>query len=148
MEGAPPSLRSRVLFREHYVLVGRAGHPRLKRRPSLAQFRALEHVVVSPDGGGFVGVTDRVLSEAGTSRRVVLSVPRFLSAVAAVSSTDLVAMLPSRLVAGRKELRVVSAPVDVPGFDMAMLWHERAHRDPGHQWLRERIAASVRAARR
>lgn len=143
LEGAPESLRSRVLFHEQYVLVGRAGHPALKRRPSLAQFRALEHVVVSPDGGGFVGVTDRVLGAAGTARRVVLSVPRFLSAVAAVSSTDLVAMLPSRLVAGRRELRVVAAPFDVPGFDMAMLWHERAHRDLGHAWLRERIVETV-----
>ncbi len=89
-------------------------------------------------------MTDSVLADAGLSRRVVLSVPRFMSAIAAVSSTDLVAMLPSRLVAGRKDLRVVAAPLDVPGYDMAMLWHERSHRDLGHQWLRERIAASAR----
>lgn len=41
------------LFTESYVLVGRKDHPRLKRRPTLAQFCALEHVIVSPDGGGF-----------------------------------------------------------------------------------------------
>lgn len=148
MDDAPPGLRSRMLFREHYVLVGRADHPRLRRRPSLAQFRALEHVVMSPEGGGFVGVTDRVLARAGMSRRVVLSVPHFQSAVAAVASSDLVAMLPSRLVAGRQDLSAVAAPVDVPGFDMAMVWHERSHRDPAHQWLRERIAASARTASR
>jgi DNA-binding transcriptional LysR family regulator len=145
LDDAPPGLRSRTLFREHYVLIGRAGHPRLRRRPSLAQFRALEHVVVSPDGGGFVGVTDRVLAQAGMSRRVVLSVPRFQSVMAAVASTDLVAMLPARLVAGRKDLSKVAAPVDVPGYDMAMVWHERSHRDPAHQWLRERLAASARS---
>lgn len=142
---APSGLRSRTLFKEHYVLAGRADHPKLRRRPSLKQFRALEHVVVSPDGGGFVGVTDQLLTQAGLSRRVVLSVPRFRSAVSAVAGSDLVAMLPSRLVAGREELRVVGAPLELPGFEIAMLWHERAHRDPAHQWLREHIADSANA---
>ncbi|MCR3766974.1 hypothetical protein K3Z80_26690, partial [Pseudomonas aeruginosa] len=27
--------------------------------------------------------------------------------------------------------------------DLAMLWHERSHRDPAHRWLRELVAASV-----
>jgi len=144
MDDSPPGLRSRALFRERYVLVGRAGHPKFRRRPSLAQFRALEHVVVSPDGGGFLGPTDRVLAQSGLSRRVVLSVPHFLSALAVVASTDLVAMLPSRLVANRSELSVVPAPIDVPGFEMAMLWHERSHRDPAHRWFRDQLAASAR----
>lgn len=145
---APPGLRSRALFHERYVLVGRAGHPKLTRRPSLARFCALEHVVVSPDGGGFTGATDRVLAEAGVTRRVVLSVPYFRSALAAVASTDLVAMLPARLVSGREDLTVVTAPVEVPGFDMAMLWHERSHRDPSHRWLRERLVALAGASKR
>lgn len=46
-EGAP-GLHRRTLFSERYVLVGRAGHPRLKRRPTPSQFCKLEHVVVSP----------------------------------------------------------------------------------------------------
>ncbi|APR86215.1 Transcriptional regulator [Minicystis rosea] len=146
LDDVPPGLRSRLLLRERYVLVGRAGHPKLKRRPSLQQLQALEHVVVSPDGGGFVGATDRVLARRGLSRRVVLSVPHFLFALSAVVSTDLVAMMPSRLVAGRKDLRVVAAPVDVPGFNLAMVWHERLHRDPAHQWLREQIAQAAQAS--
>ncbi len=142
-EGAPPGLRRRVLFAERYVLVGRAGHPRLKRRPTLAQFCQLEHVMVSQDGGGFHGVTDAALAQAGLQRRVVLSVPHFLFVRRVLESTDLVAMLPSRLVGEGGSLRVVEAPVDVPGYEMAMLWHERVHRDPAHQWLREHIASCV-----
>jgi DNA-binding transcriptional LysR family regulator len=142
-EGSPAGLRRRVLFAERYVLAGRAGHPRLKRRPTLAQFRKLEHVIVSPDGGGFVGITDQVLAKAGLTRKVVLSVPHFLFAISALASTDLVAMVPARLVRGTGALRTVEPPVEVPGYEMAMLWHERAHRDPAHQWLREHIAASV-----
>ncbi|MEX3634280.1 LysR family transcriptional regulator [Paraburkholderia sp. BR14320] len=142
-EGAPEGLRRRVLFAERYVLVGRAGHPKLKRRPTLAQFCKLEHVIVSPDGGGFFGVTDETLAKLGLARKVVLSVPHFLFMQSVLASTDLVGMLPARLVRGSDTLRMVEPPVEVPGYEMAMLWHERVHRDPAHQWLREFIAASV-----
>ena len=142
-EDAPSGLRRRALFTERYVLAGRADHPRLKRRPTLSQFCQLEHVVVSPDGGGFHGITDEVLSEAGMSRRVVLSVPHFLFMMSVLANTDLVAMLPSRLVRNASALRIVEPPLDIPGYEMSMLWHERSHRDPAHQWLREHIAASV-----
>lgn len=142
-ECAPGNLRHRALFTERYVLAGRAGHPRLKRRPTLAQFCRLDHVIVSPDGGGFQGVTDHALAKAGLTRRVVLSVPHFLFMMSVVASSDLVAMMPSRLVRDNRALRVVEPPVDMPGFQMAMLWHERSHRDSAHMWLREHIAASV-----
>jgi DNA-binding transcriptional LysR family regulator len=142
-EGAPEGLRRRVLFAERYVLAGRADHPRLKRRPTLAQFCKFEHVIVSPVGGGFVGVTDEVLAKAGLTRKVALSVPHFLFMLSALASTDLVGMLPERLVRGCGALRTVEPPVEVPGYEMAMLWHERSHRDPAHQWLREHIAGSV-----
>jgi len=142
-EGAPTGLRHRPLFTERYVLVGREGHPCLQRRPTLAQFCKLDHAIVSPDGGGFRGVTDEALAAAGLTRRVALSVPHFLVLRSVLASTDLVAMLPSRLVRDASGLRVAEPPVDVPGFEISMLWHERSHRDPAHQWLRERIADSV-----
>jgi DNA-binding transcriptional LysR family regulator len=142
-EDAPQGMRHRLLFKERYVLAGRAGHPRMKRKPTLKQFCELEHVIVSPDGGGFSGATDKALAQAGMTRRVALSVPHFLFVISALTSTDLVAMLPERLVRDNPALRVVPPPVDIPGYEMAMLWHERSHRDPAHQWLREHIASSV-----
>ncbi|WP_114192978.1 LysR family transcriptional regulator [Edaphovirga cremea] len=140
---APPGLHRRILFSEKYVLVGRVGHPRLKQRPTLAQFCRFDHVIVSPAGGGFSGITDEKLSQAGLSRRVVLSVPHFLFMISVLASTDLVAMVPSRLVRDIPSLQVVEPPVDVPGFELAMLWHERSHRDPAHQWLRRYFTESV-----
>lgn len=50
-EGAPPGLHQRLLFRERYVLAGRAGHPALRRGLSLKTFCQLEQAIVSPDGG-------------------------------------------------------------------------------------------------
>ncbi len=142
-DGSPEGMHRRALFTERYVLTGRAGHPRLRRKPTLAQFCLLEHVIVSPDGGNFFGVTDEALAAVGMSRRVALSVPHFLYVASVVASTDLVAMLPERLVRGNAALQIVDAPVDVPGYEMSMLWHERLHRDPAHQWLRDFIVASL-----
>ena len=73
------------------MLAARAGHPVLKRRPTLARFCRLEHAIVSHDGGGFQGATDRALAEVGLQRNVVLSVPHFLSLLHVLASTDLVA---------------------------------------------------------
>ena len=98
-DGAPAGLRRRVLFTERYVLAGRAASAS-EARPTLAQFCALEHVIVSPDGGGFLGSTDEVLAGGGLARRVVLSVPHFLFVMSVLASTDLVAMLPARLARG------------------------------------------------
>lgn len=142
-EDAPEGLRRRPLFQERYVLVGRTDHPKLKRRPSLAQFCQLEQVIVSPEGGGFHGVTDKALAQLGAERRVALSVPHFHFVLSVLANTDLVAMLPARMIRPDSGLKVVEAPLEVPGYEMSMLWHERAHRDPAHQWLREFIARSV-----
>ncbi len=140
---APEHLHQRVLFSEHYVLVGREGHPQLSAKLSVQQFCQLQFVLVSPDGGGFYGVADTILAGMGLSRRVALSVPHFLFALSVLRSSDLVAMLPSRLLQQQTGLCVVPAPVQLPGFEMSMLWHERVHRDPAHQWLRQHVVASL-----
>ncbi|EPG8399746.1 LysR family transcriptional regulator [Serratia marcescens] len=142
-EGAPPGLRQRTLFRECYVLVGRVGHPKLHKNLTLAQFCLLEQVMVSPDGGGFYGITDQALADVGLTRRVVLSVPHFLFVISVLTQSDLVAMLPERLVRNQPLLQQLKPPLAVPGFEMTMLWHERSHRDPAHRWLREHIVRSV-----
>lgn len=136
---APLQLRRRSLFTETYVLAARVGHPALQSTLTVAQFCKLDHVIVSPDNGGFHGVTDTALAACGLTRRVALSVPHFLFLEAVLANTDLVAMVPSRLVRHNTALQVVESPLEVPGFEMLMLWHERVHRDPSHQWLREHI---------
>lgn len=144
LDRVPPELRFKFLFMEHYVLIARKGHPCVERRPTIDEFCTLEHIVVSTDGGGFWGITDTTLENMGKTRRVVLSVPHFLFVPALVTQSDMVAMLPSRLVRNLSDkLCAFEAPFEIPGYEMAMVWHERSHRDPGHKWLREQIHAAV-----
>ena len=145
---APESLRRTILFAERYQFVARQRHPLLGKGPlTLAQFCALDHLVVSPDGGGFKGPTDVLLEARRHKRRVVLSVPHFLSAPELVRRSDMVAMLPARLLEGRSQgLQLREAPIQPPGFEMAMSWHERVHADPAHAWLRAQVVAAVSQA--
>ncbi|MEA2915387.1 MAG: hypothetical protein QOJ15_7468 [Bradyrhizobium sp.] len=144
-EIAPQSLRSTILFAERYQFVVRKRHPLLGKGPiTLAQFCALDHVVVSPEGGGFKGPTDVLLEARRHKRRVVLSVPHFLLASELVRRSDMVAMVPARLLEGRSQgLQLRDAPIRPPGFEMAMSWHERVHVDAAHAWLRAQVIAAV-----
>ena len=147
LDDAPDRLHSHVLFEERYVLVGRKGHPALARKLSLARFCELDYVLVSPDGGGFRGITDTMLESRGRKRNVVTSVPHFLFVPELLKRTNLVAMLPWRLVKDRKDgLQVIEPPLAIPPYQMTMIWHERSHREPAHEWLRSQVIAAVGGA--
>jgi len=149
LDAPPERLRYEMLFREHYVLVARKRHPALARELTIDTLSHLDYVVVSTDGGGFRGITDVVLESIGRQRRVVLSVPHFLFVPEVIARTDLVAMLPSRLVQDRsRAIRVIAPPITIPTFDMAMVWHERSHLDPAHRWLREQVSRTSGIAQR
>ena len=140
LDAPPERLHHQVLFKEDYVLVARKRHPALKRKLTLDTLGELEYVIVSPEGGGFRGITDTVLESLGRRRKVVLSVPHFLFIPEVVARTDFVAMLPSRLVKDRSErIQVIAPPVRIPPYDMAMIWHERSHLDPAQSWLRDQV---------
>lgn len=139
-ESAPRDLHSRRLFDESYVCALRAGHPDATTGSiSIDRFCALDHALVSYAGEQFWGVTDDALTRVGRRRRVVLSVPGFLSLVSVLRTTDLIAIVPRRLVEGVEGLVMVAPPIDIPGFTKLVVWHERTHRDPGHRWVRSML---------
>ena len=141
---AASSLRTRHLFDERYVLIGRRGHPKLRRHITVAQFAQLEHVVVSLRGGDFVTPVDAALAALGHKRSVVLSASSFLFLPQIVAQSDLVALVPRRLVLDRADqLRIVECPFPVEGFEVSMLWHERSHNHNGQRWVREALLALV-----
>lgn len=143
-DSTPPDLHARNLFEEHYVCVLRADHPAIQGRKRLTvnQFCQLDHALVSYTGGGFHGVTDEALAKLGKQRTVTLSVKSFLILPDILRASDMVAILPSRLVAGLPGLTVFSPPVDVRGFIKVAAWHERTHHNPAQRWLRDMLFAS------
>ncbi|WP_298284784.1 LysR family transcriptional regulator [Acidocella sp.] len=138
---------SRTLFEEHYVCVMRQDHPAAQAPLDIEQFCAIDHALMSHDGSKFHGATDAALAKTGRSRRVVAVVPSFLVLIDLVRCSDLVAMVPSRLVAGAADLRVQSPPIAIPGFTKLLTWHERLQADPAQKWLRDVLARCYMPAR-
>jgi DNA-binding transcriptional LysR family regulator len=139
----PPDAKAHVLVEEGFVLVQRKGHPRGVRAIDLDEFCELEHILVSPEGGGFYGATDKALDRLGRKRRVAASLPSFLLAAPLVASTDMVTVLPERLALSmRDEFDILPLPFESPRFNIVMSWHPRLHQDPAQQWLRQMVSRS------
>lgn len=134
-QSTPDDLHGRALYQEQYVCMMRADHPAAGAPISLDTFCALEHILVSTRGS-FHGVTDEALATLGRTRRVGMSVNSFLVLPEILQLTDMIAMVPRRLACRQDNLVIMAPPLEVPGFTKSMAWHERAHRDPAHQWIR------------
>lgn len=139
-QSAPERLRMRVLFHERYVAIVRRDHPAVGDTLDLETYCALDHIMVSPQGGGFVGPADAALAAHGRTRRVTRSAASFLMVPELVERSDMVALVPERIARNRADrLRLFEPPVPVPGFDLAMVWHDRTGDHPAQQWLRARL---------
>jgi DNA-binding transcriptional LysR family regulator len=140
----PENLHARRLFEETYVAVTRKHHPVARRGLTAQAFTRLEHIIVSPRGGGFTTPVDATLRPLGLERSVVVSASSFLFVLEMVARSDLVALVPSRLVPHRRhELRVHPPPIPVDGFAIVMAWHDRAHHDSGQKWLRDQLVEQL-----
>ena len=133
-------LRTCHLFDESYVLIGRHDHPKLRANMALEEFVKLEHVIVSPSGGSFTTPIDDALAAFGHKRNVVMSAASFLFVPEIVQKSDLVALIPRRLLQVHSaQLAVIELPWLAEQFDICLIWHERSHSHAGHRWIRELI---------
>jgi DNA-binding transcriptional LysR family regulator len=137
----PGSLRVRPLFHERMVGVARRGHPLLAGAMDLDAFCAAGHVTVEPGAATmYNAVLDSHLERAGRSRRVMLSKPTFLGVPFIVEQTDLLAMLPERVVqrfVGMLAIETFEPPLPLEPFDIVLMWHDRSHTNPLHRWFRQ-----------
>lgn len=83
---------------------------------------------------------DDVLEAHGTARRVSLIVPTLAMALAAVTTAELVTVVPGMAAARLgPELRGWPLPVPTPEIPAVLAWHARHDRDSAHTWLRDTI---------
>ena len=143
--GLLPQLKAgffqRRLFRQSYVCLMRKGHRLDKRRISLAEFSAAEHVVVVSAGTGH-GKVDELLERSGVERKVRVTVPHFVAIGHILQATDLVATVPERLAHRMIEpfgLSSVSHPAALPEVAINVFWHAKFHKAQANQWLRSLI---------
>jgi DNA-binding transcriptional LysR family regulator len=137
-----------TLFEEQYVCLARRDHPRLARKPTLDQFLAEGHILISPPGRP-PGVVDSALARLKRTRRVMVTLPHFLAAPAIIAKTDYVMTIAHRIalqLCRAYELRMFPPPVRMNGFDVVMAWHPRAEAEAGVAWLRQQLKRTASRA--
>ena len=139
--GAPRGLKRQRLYFSNYLSVVRRHHPRRTKLRSPAEFRAANHIIVTASDVGHAAhhITQQVLESEISPERVLFRLPSFIVAAIVASQTDCIATLPARVaifLADQLNLITFAPAVPLPSFEIAQYWHERYHRDPGHQWFR------------
>ncbi|ASY61148.1 SyrM transcriptional regulator (plasmid) [Sinorhizobium sp. CCBAU 05631] len=146
--GAPPGYFRRRLYTDRFACLLRNDHPALAQEWTIDTFAALRHAgIASNTKDGFGRVHDDLVELDLQDRDPVL-VSNVLTAALAILSTDLVLVVPRRVatrIAALLPLVIVDPPVELTPYEVALIWHERCHRDPDHRWLRQEIAAAATA---
>jgi DNA-binding transcriptional LysR family regulator len=132
----PARFHRSTLYEEEFVLAMRAGHPFLEA-PTLDRYCAMRHLVVSLSGDPY-GFVDAVLAQQGRARRVALTVPNFMFALAVLAETDLISALPRRFArrhAARFGVVSADAPLPLGSFRLNAVSPKAAMTDAGLTWL-------------
>lgn len=148
----PPTLRRQMLPDAPFVVLMRKDHPLGRGKLTLHKYLAASHLLVAPRGlpGSLV---DSALERLGHERRVALRLAHFVSAPYVAATSDLLVTVPETaafFAVRHLPLQLAKLPKELRLHDdrIALAWHERAHRDPGHAWLRTRLLDMIQTAAR
>ena len=144
-----PRFEVRRLYNEDFVVAMRKGHT-FARSTTQAAYCKSQHLLVSLSGDPH-GFIDVLLAKRGLKRRIALTVPTFMMALAHLPNSELMATLPRRLVESHgARFGLVSAelpfkrkpdPIQAVATRAAMM-------DDGVAWLMDVLDRSVSRWRR
>jgi DNA-binding transcriptional LysR family regulator len=149
-----PEMRTRLLFRDHYVGVCRIGHPLLDSGGiSLERWAGFGHVMTSRTGEAENPI-DVALSSSDPRRKVLVMAPSYTSAMQLVRASDMLTVIPHSCLgnafvpghAAASGLQAFELPLSAPAFNVSAIWHPRLDRDPAHRWFREEVLNVCQAA--
>jgi DNA-binding transcriptional LysR family regulator len=130
-----------TLFEHNFVCIIAKDHPRIGAVMTRHDFINEEHVLVKNSRLGH-SIVERKLTENDLQRKIVLSIPSYMSAATIVANSDHISIVPERfgqLMATKENIRVLPPPVELPNFSVKQHWHERFHSDPGNKWIRQAV---------
>ncbi|WAM19949.1 LysR family transcriptional regulator [Rhodococcus sp. JS3073] len=145
----PTSLPSTPLFTDRWLcmLDGEMHDPSVLDDFDLDYYLTLPHMVYSIGNERQLNLADRHLASLGIERRVELTIESFLMAPLLIRGTSLACLVLERSTAMQRMdgLKLVEPPISVPDIHEEIYWNPRHTNDPGHRWLRARVAATAAA---
>jgi DNA-binding transcriptional LysR family regulator len=130
------------LFSEHFVGICRCGHPVITQQTLTPEIFASIPQALFTLRRDNVGEIDKILAQYNLQRRVALTTPHLLILPAVISSSDLVSIVPSRLVkafAYQDTLEIFELPIKTASWMISMLWSKLTDQDQASLWLRSTL---------
>jgi DNA-binding transcriptional LysR family regulator len=147
-DDVPIRFTTRALYEEDFVIALRAEHPQA-RKLNLERYCAAQHLVVSETGDAY-GFVDAALAKKKLVRRVALTVPNFMFALATLADTDLISALPRSFVAmhgARFGVIAVEPEIKLPHFKLTFVAPTVALKDSGLAWFSAELERAAKARR-
>lgn len=129
------------LLDENNICITAADHPDARQQLSEERFMRRKHAwvnIIGPDPG----LIDQTLAAHGLSRDITVYVPSFMVAAYTVATTELMSILPTRVIAPFEKKSLIATmevPFDFPAYTIYQYWHERYNKDPQHIWFRKLV---------
>lgn len=134
----PPGAESVVLAEDRLALVMRRGHPAENQKWTIEDYARFNHASIGIIGDG-LSELDAQLAMHGVKRRIALTTPHFIAALAAVSATDMVTTI-SENFANRfaKEFNLTHRPPPFKDITLnpTLVWSHVRSSDKVLAWVR------------
>jgi len=146
--GSATGFFQRSLYVDTYACLLRQDHPAVRDGWSAERFYELQHAIIAPGHDAETNQVADALSGLSPSHRCIVSFDTMGIAMTVVDS-DLVLTVPRRTaakIAAILPLRMIEVPVEIAPYQVALLWHERSHRNTEHGWIRSQIAAAAQCS--
>lgn len=146
-ESLPLDFHYRKLFNDGYAFVCRRKHPLAAYAPATGKALLKEASKFAHNAPRYLAsrryITDDIYTRLGLEpANIVMASAYFHAALESVLASDLVSVVPERLARYWQELHPVAVlPIKDKKlrFEYRLIWHARAHRDKGLQWLRDQV---------
>lgn len=138
---AETDLPSEPLFTDRFIGAAWAGNDEVGERIGFDDLERLPYVSYAIHS--LPSMVDKCLAEHGHPIRPAAIAENFVTGALLLRGTSCVTFLQRRLVDELREpaaLKTFEAPVELPVLDETMTWHSRSTNEPGHRWLRRRVA--------
>ncbi len=134
----PQDFHFKSLFSDDYVLLIDSLHTGVVEI-SPEELLSRRRIVILYPNNYRLEPDDPIGDFGAPSACIAMLTPYFTSAVWNLLDTDMICALPRRIaerIIKPSSLKILPLPFQAPTFNYRLIWHDCAHRDPGHRWLR------------
>lgn len=145
MKALPRELDSQYLYTEDHVCLFDSQATGLGVPVDLARYIATPQALVTPDGK-LASAVDTQLQQQGFNRHIAVGSSNFMTIRHLLTGRNLLCVVSTLMARGEifhDNLTQCPPPVDIPDFDINMLWLRRNGNHPRIEWLRHIVRQTV-----